>query len=130
VSGRRLRRAAAAAAVGLAVGAVLGALAILDAERVAPWSVPVLAVAAVLVYELADLARSVPPEAAVERPAVAAVLSGRVLAVAFLAAAAATLALLAAAFPARHGPATGLVGTAAAAMLFLVIAVAVRRRDR
>jgi hypothetical protein len=128
MSGRRLRRAAAAAALGLAVGAVLGALAILDAERVAPWSVPVLAVAAVLVYELADLARSVPPEAEIERPAVAAVLSGRVLAVAFLAAAAATLALLAAAVPARHSPATGLVGIAAAAMLFLVIAVAVGRR--
>jgi hypothetical protein len=130
VSGRRLRRAAAAAALGLAVGAVLGAIAILDAGRVVPWSVPVLALAAVLVYELADLARSVPPEAAVERPAVAAVLSGRVLAVALLAAAAATLALLAAAVPARHGPATGLVGIAAAAMLFLVIAVAVRRRVR
>ena len=130
MSGRRLQRAAAAAALGLAAGAVLGALAILDAERVVAWSVPVLVGAAVLVYELADLARSIPPEAAVERAALAALVSGRVHGVALLTTAAATFALLAAAVPARHGLASGFVGIAAAATLFLSIAVAVRRGVR
>jgi hypothetical protein len=121
MSGRRLRRAAAASAVGLAAVVGLGALAGFDAGSLAPWSVPILVAAALLAYELADLARSAPPEAVVERPALAAVATGRLLVVALLAAGGATLALLAAAVPARHGVATGLVGIGAAAALFLLI---------
>lgn len=90
-----------------------------------------LIVAAVLAYELADLARSVPSSAVIERRAVAAAAMGRVLVVAFLATLAATLALLAAAVPARHGLATGLVGIGAAALLFLAVYVyAAPRRPR
>jgi hypothetical protein len=121
VTGRRLRGGAAVAAAALGVGVVLGALAILGAGHVPAWSVPVLVVAAVLAYEFADLARSVPPEAAVERPAVAALVTERVLVVALVAAAAATLAVLTGAIPARHGLATGLLGLAAAALLFILV---------
>jgi hypothetical protein len=121
VTGRRLRGGAAVAAAALGVGVVVGALAILGAGHVPAWSVPVLVVAAVLAYELADLARSVPPEAAVERPAVAAVVTERVLVVALVAAAAAALAVLAGAIPAPHGLATGLLGLAAAALLFILV---------
>src|SRR5262249_35446285 len=60
-------------------------------------------------------------------PALAAVATGRLLLVALLAAAGATLALLTAAVPARHGVATGLVGVGAAAALFLVIDVLAAR---
>jgi hypothetical protein len=131
MSGRRLRRAAAAVAVVPALGAILGALAALQSDRLPSWSVPALVAAAVLAYELADLARSVPSNALIERPAVSAATTGRVLVVALLATAAATLALLAAAVPARHGLATGLVGIAAAALLFLAVYVfAAPRRPR
>jgi hypothetical protein len=121
VTGRRLQRTAAAAALGLAVGVALGALAIFEAGRIPTWSVPVLVAGAVLVCELVDLGRSVPADAAVERPAVAAVVAGRLLVIALLASAAATLALLAAAVPARHGLAAGLVGIAAAGSLFVLV---------
>jgi hypothetical protein len=127
MSGSRLRRFAAATALGLAAAAAVGALAMLDTESIPSWCVPVLAVAAILAYELADLARSVPAEAAIEGPAVAAVLFGRLALPALLAAAAATLALLAGALPARHGLATGLLGIAAAALVFLLIDVTARR---
>jgi hypothetical protein len=131
MSGRRLRRATAAVALAPALGAVLGALAALQSGLLPSWSVPVLVAAAVLVYELADLARSAPSSAVIERPAIAAAATGRVLVVALLAAAAAALALLAAAVPARHGLATGLVGIAAAALLFLAVYVlAAPRRPR
>jgi hypothetical protein len=123
MSGTRLRRAAAAVAVAPALGVGLGALAALHAGRLPSWSVPVLVAAAVLAYELADLARSVPPNAMVDRPAVEAAATGRVLVVVLLATAAATLAVLAAAVRARHGVGTGLVGIAAAALLFLAVYV-------
>lgn len=130
MSGRRLQRGAAGVALVLAVGLVLGALALVGAGSVPSWSVPLLVAAAVAAYELADLARSVPAKAAIERPAVVAVVTERVLVVAVLAAAAATLAVLAAAVPARHGVATGLLGTAAAALLFLLVAARADRRAR
>ena len=125
MSGRRFRRAAAAAALGL--GALLGAVAILDGEDVPVWSIPLLAAAALILCELFSLSRGPAPDAAVERPAVAAVLVGRLLVAALLAFAAATVALLAAAVPARHGLATGLFGAAAAATLFLLVAAVARR---
>ena len=96
MSGRRFRRAAAAAALGL--GAVLGALAVLYGEDVPVWSIPLLV--------------------------------GRLLVAALLAFAGATLALLAAAVPARSGLATGLLGAAAAAALFLLVAAIARRGTR
>ena len=46
---------------------------------------------------------------------------------ALLAFAGAAVALVAAAIPARHGPATGLLGAAAAAALFLLVAAVARR---
>jgi hypothetical protein len=52
---------------------------------------------------------------------------GRLLAAALLALAGATMALLAAAVPARHGLAPGLLGTAAAAALFLLVAAVAGR---
>ena len=73
------------------------------------------------------LSRSPAPDAAVERPAVTAVLVGRLLVAALLAFAGATVALLAAAVPARRGLATGLLGTAAAAALFLLVTAVARR---
>jgi len=125
MSGRRFRRAAAAAALGL--GAVLGALAVLYGEDVPVWSVPLLAAAVLIFFELVSLSRVPAPDAAVERPAVIAVLVGRLLVAALLASAGATVALLAAAVPARHGLATGLLGAAAAAALFLLVAAVARR---
>lgn len=124
MSGRRLRRAAAAAALGL--GAVLGALAVLYGDDVPVWSIPLLAAAVLVLFELVSLSRGPAPDAAVERPAVA-VLVGRLLVAALLAVAGATVALLAAAVPARHGLATGLLGAAAAAALFLLVAAVARR---
>ena len=125
MSGRRLRRTAAAAALGL--GAVLAALAALYGEDAAAWSIPLLAAAVLILCELVSLSRGAAPDAAVERPAVAAVLVGRLLVAALLAFAGATVALLAAAVPARHGLATGLLGGAAAAALFLLVAAVARR---
>ena len=125
MSGRRLRRAAAAAALGLGGG--LGALGILYGRDVPAWSVPLLAAAVLIVCELVSLSRGPAPDAAVERPAVTAVLVGRLLVAALLAFAGASVALLAAAVPARHGLATGLVGAAAAAALFLLVASIARR---
>ena len=126
MSGKRLRRSAATAA--LVLGAVLGALAFLYGEDVPVWSIPVLAAAVLILCELISLSRGPAPDAAVERPAVIAVLVGRMLVAALLAFAGATVALLAAAVPARHGIAPGLLGAAAAAALFVLVA-AVARRD-
>jgi hypothetical protein len=126
VSGRRFRRAAAAAALGL--GAVLGALGILYGRDAPVWSVPLLAVAVLVLCELVSLSRGPAPDATVERPAVAAVLVGRLLVAALLAFAGATVALLAAAVPARYGLATGLLGAAATAALFLLVAAVARVR--
>ena len=125
MSGRRFRRAAAGAALGLAVG--LGTLAILDGDEVPVWSTPVLTAAALACFELVSVSRGTAPDAAVERPAVTAVLVGRVLLASLLALAGATVALLAAAVPARHGLATGLLGAAAAAALFLLVRAVARR---
>jgi hypothetical protein len=80
-----------------------------------------------MLSELVSLSRGPAPDAAVERPAVTAVLVGSLLVAALLAFAGATVALLAAAVPARHGLATGLLGTAAAAALFLLVAAVARR---
>jgi hypothetical protein len=124
MSGRRFRRAAAAGALGL--GASLGALGILYGGDAPVWSVPLLAAAALILCELVSLSRGPAPDAAVERPAVTTVLVGRLLVAALLAFAGATVALLAAAAPARHGLATGLLGAAAAAALFLLVAAIAR----
>ena len=78
MSGKRFRRAAAAAALGL--GVVLGALAILYGEDVPVWSIPLLAAAVLIFFELVPLSRGPAPDATVERPAVTAVLVGRLLA--------------------------------------------------
>jgi hypothetical protein len=125
MSGRRFRRAAAAAALGLA--AVLGVLAVLYGAGLPVWSVPLLAAAFLILGELVSLSRGRARDAAVERPAVKAVLVGRLLIAPLLAFAGATVALLAAAVPARHGLATGLLGAAAAAALFLLVAAVARR---
>ena len=125
MSGRRFRRAAAAAALGL--GAVLGALAVLYGEDLPVWSIPLLAVAVLIFFELVSLSRGPAPDSAVERPAVTSVLVGRLLVGALLAFAGATVALLVAAIPAQHGLATGLLGAAAAAALFLLVAAVARR---
>ena len=125
MSGRRLRRAAVTAALGL--GSVLGAVGVLYREEVPVWSIPLLAAAVLVFCELVSLSRGPAPDAAVERPALIAVLVGRVLVAALLAFVGATVALLAAAVPARHGVATGLLGAAAAATLFLVVAAVARR---
>lgn len=119
MSGRHLRRAAAAATLG--VGAILGALAILYGEDAPAWGIPLLAAAILLLCDLVSLSRGPAPEAVVERPAVIAVLVGRLLVAALLAFAGATVALLAAAIPVRYGLATGLLGAAAAAALFLLV---------
>ena len=125
MSGRRLRHHAAAAALGL--GAGLGALGILYGGDIPAWSVPLLAAAVLILWELVSLSRDPAPDAAVERPAITAVLVGRMLVAALLAFAGGTVALLAAAVPARHGLAIGLLGTAAAAALFLLVAAVARR---
>jgi hypothetical protein len=124
MSGRGLRRTAAAAALGL--GAVLGALGILYGGDIPVWSVPLLGAAALILCELVSLSRGPAPNAAVERPAITGVVVGRLLVAALLAFAGATVALLAAAVPARHGLATGLLGAAAAAALFLLVAAIAR----
>ena len=125
MSGRRFRRAAAAAALGL--GAVLGVVAILYGEDVPVWSIPLLAAAVLIFFELVSFSRGPAPDAAVERPAVTTVLVGRMLVAALLSFAGATVALMVAAVPARHGVATGLLGAAAAAALFLLVAAVARR---
>jgi hypothetical protein len=125
MSGRLFRRAAAAAALGL--GTVLGALAVLYGEDAPVRSIPLLAAAVLVFAELVTLSRGPVPDAAVERQAVTAVVVGRLLVPALLAVAGATVALLAAAVPARHGPAAGLLGAAAAATLFLLVAAVARR---
>jgi hypothetical protein len=127
MSGRRFRRAAAASALGL--GAVLGALGILYGGDAPAWSVPLLGAAVLILCELVSLARGPAPDAAVERPAVTAVVVGRLLVAALLASVGATVALLAAAVPARYGLATGLLGAAAAAGLFLLVAAVARRAE-
>jgi hypothetical protein len=125
MSGTRFRRAAAAAALG--VGISVGALAAVYGEDAPVWSVPLLAAAVLILCELVSLSRGPAPDAAVERPAITAVLVGRLVVAALLAFAGATLALLAAAVPARHGLATGLLGASAAAALFLLVAAVARR---
>lgn len=124
MSGRRFRRATAASA--LALGAGLGVLGIVHGGDVPVWSVPLLAASVLVLGELISLSRGQAPEAAVERPAVIAALMGRLLVAALLAGAGASVALLAAAVPARHGLATGLLGAAAAAALFLLVAAVAR----
>ncbi len=126
MSGRGFRRAAAAASA-LGLGGVLGALAVLAGEDVPVWSVPLLAAAVLLFLELVSLSRGPAPDAAVERAAVIAALAGRLLVAFALALAGATVALLAGAVPARHGLGTGLLGTAAATALFLLVAAVARR---
>ena len=126
MSGRRFRRAAAAAALGLA--AVLGALGILYGRDAPVWSVPLLGVAVLILCELVSLSRDPAPDAVVERRAVTAVVVGRLLVAALLAFAGATVAFVAAAVPARYGLATGLLGAAAAAALFLLVAALARSR--
>jgi hypothetical protein len=128
MSGRRFRRAAAAAALGL--GAALGALGILSGGDAPVWSVPLLAAAVLVLGELVSLSRGPAAEAAVERTAVTAVVVRRLLVIALLAFSGATVALLAAAVPARSGLATGLLGAAAAAALFLLVAAVARRTER
>ena len=128
MSGRQFRRAAAVAA--LVLGAVLGALAALYGEGAPAWSVPLFAAAVLILCELVSLSRSPAPDAVVERPAVTAVLVGRLLVAALLALAGATVALLMAAVPARRGLGTGLLGAAAAAALFVLIAGVARRDDQ
>jgi uncharacterized membrane protein len=125
MSGSSFRRAATAAALGL--GAILAALAVVSGADVPVWSIPPLAAAVLVLCELVSLSRGPAPDAAVERPAVTAVLVGRLLVPALLALAGATVALLAAAVPARHGLATGLLGAAAAAALFLLVAALARQ---
>ena len=125
MSGRRFRHAAAGSALGL--GAVLGALAIRDGADVPAWSIPLLAAGGLVVFELVSLSRGPAPDAVVERPAVNAAIVGRLLVEGLLAFAGATVALLAASVPARYGLATGLLGAAAAAALFLLVAAIARR---
>ena len=102
MSGRRFRRGAVAAALGL--GAVLGTLAVLHGEDAPVWSIPLLAAAVLILCELVFLSRGPAPDAVVERPAVTAVLVGRLLVAALLAVAGATVALLAAAVPGPTRP--------------------------
>jgi hypothetical protein len=125
MSGRRLRRGAAAAALGL--GAVLAALAVLYGGDAPVWSSSLFAAAVLVLLELVSLSRGPAPAAAIERQAVTAVLVGRLLVAGLLAFAGATVTLLAAAVPARHGLATGLLGAAAAGALFLLVAAVARR---
>lgn len=125
MSGRRLRRAAAAAALGL--GAVLGALAAVYGQGVPVWSIAPLVATVLVLCELVSLSRGPAPEAAVERPAVTAVAVGRLVVAGLLAFAGATAALLVAAVPARHGLGAGLLGAAAVMALFLLVAEVARR---
>ncbi len=125
MSGRRLHRAAAAAALG--VGAVVAALAARYGEDVPVWSIPFGVAALLVVGELVSLSLGTASDAEVERTAVETAVVRRVLVAALLAFAGASVVLLAAAVPARHGPATGLLGVAAAAALFLLVAAVARR---
>jgi hypothetical protein len=125
MSGRRFRRAAAAAA--LALGVVLVAIAVLDGRDLPAWSIPLLAAVVLVFGELVSLSDGPAPDAVVERRAVTAAVTGRLLVAGLLALAGATVALLAAAIPARHGLAVGLLGAAAAAALFLFVAAVARR---
>ena len=125
MTGRRFRRDAAAAALGL--GAVVAALAVLYGEDAPVWSIPLLAAAVLVLCELVSLAAGPAPDATIEQAAVNAVLLGRLLPASLLALGGATVAVLAAAVPARHGLATGLLGAAAAAALFLLVAAVARR---
>jgi len=127
MSGRRFQIAAASGALGL--GALLVALAVLRDADVPVWSIPLLAAAVLLVGELVSLSRGPAPDAVVERPAVTAVMVGRLPVAVLLALAGAIVALLASAVPARHGLATGLLGAAAAAALFHVVAAVARPDD-
>ena len=127
MTGRRFRRAAAAAALGS--GAVLGALAVLCVEGVPVWGIPLLTPAVLVFLELVSLSGGPAPDAAIERRAVTAVLVGRLLVAALLALTGAAVALVVAAVPARHGPGTGLLGVAAAAALFVLVAAVARRGD-
>jgi hypothetical protein len=127
MNGRRLRRAILAAAV--AVGGLLVALAVASGGELPLWSVPLLTAAVLLVAELVSLFHSLAPDARVERSAATVVVTGRLLVTLALSLAGATVALLAAAVPARHGVATGLLGLAAAIALFLLV-TAVARRGR
>jgi hypothetical protein len=126
VSGRRVRRAAVTAALGLGGGVVA---VVLVAGGIPTWGVPPLAAVAVLACELAALARTAAPDSSIERSALAGA-TRMLLGVCALAAAAASLALLAAAIPTRHGVGTGLVGIAAAAALFLLVGSGTRRGER
>ena len=128
MSGGRFRRATAAAALGL--GAVLGALAALYRQDVPFWSIPLVVAAALICLELVSLSRGTAPDAAVDRPAVTQVLVGRLLVAGMLAFAGATVALLAAAVPARHGIAAGLLGATAATALFLLVGAVARAGSR
>ena len=119
----------AAAVMALALGVVLAALALVFGQDAPGWTIPLLAAALLIVCELVSLSRGPAPRAAVERPAVTAVLVGRLLVAALLAFAGAAVALLAAAVPVRHGLATGLLGAAAAAALFLLVAAVARPGD-
>jgi hypothetical protein len=127
VSGRRLQRRAAAAALGLGAALGAGALAVLSGAAAPVWSIPLFAAAALVLSELVSLSRGPAPDAVVERGAVTAALTGRLLVAFVLAFTGATVALLAAAVPARHGVGTGLLGAAAAAALFLLVATVARR---
>jgi hypothetical protein len=124
MSGRRLRRATAAAALGL--GGALCALLALRGFGLPLWGVPFVVAGALVVGELLSLCHDTAPTAAVERAAVGAALRG-VVVVALLAGAGASVALLAAAAPARHGLGAGLLGAGAAAALFLLVAAVARR---
>jgi hypothetical protein len=127
MSGRRFRRATAAAALGL--GAVLAAVAGRHGEGVPVWSIPFLVAAVLVLCELVSLARGPAPDATVERRALTALLVGRLLLAGLLAFAGATVAVLAGTVPARHGLGTGLLGAAAAAALFLFVAALARQES-
>ena len=127
MTGTRLRRVAAAAALVLA--GALGAVAFVYGFDVPGWSLPLLAGAALVLFELVSLARGTAPDTLVERPALIAGLGGRLLVAWLLAVAGGTVALVAAAVPARHGLATGLVGALAAAALFLLVSAVARRSE-
>ena len=126
MSGRRLRRAAAAAALGL--DATLGALTVLYGEDV-PFlehSAPSRRSPHLLRARLLSRGAARRTRRSSSRLCTT-VLVGRLLVTALLAFAGATVALLAAAVPAQHGLATGLLGAAAAAALFLFVAAVARR---
>src|SRR5262249_33738449 len=114
----------------LGLGVALGALAILYGEDVRVWSIPLFAAALLILWDLVSLSRGPAPDAAVARPAITAILVGRLLLAALLAFARSTVGVLAAAVPGRHGLATGLLGAAAAAAQFLFVAAVAGRGAR